>query len=58
MEQIWIPFTQEYFVSYLINVSTIVMEEIFKRSIYFQFAAIISPEKKGKVLHLKETKSP
>ena len=43
MEQIWIPFTQEYFVLCFVEIGQAVLKKILKLSIYFQFVAIVSP---------------
>ena len=43
IEQIWIPFTQEYFVSCLVEIGPAVLEKIFKSCQYFSIFAIISP---------------
>ena len=57
-EQFWIPFTQECFVSTLVEIGLVVLEnKIFKiLSVYFRYLFIISPWKKSGAHHLNQHK--
>ena len=56
-ERTWLRFTQGCFVSCLVEISSMILEKIFKFRQCIFAISLLSPLAKGEVLHLNELKS-